>query len=32
MIIRQYLIEEYGSLDKAPPKAKSRINYMEVFK
>lgn len=29
---RQYLIEEYGSLEKAPPKARARINYMEVFK
>lgn len=29
---RQYLIEEYGSLEKAPPKAKSRMQYMEVFK
>ena len=29
---RQYLIEEYGELEKAPPRARARINYMEVFK
>ena len=28
---RQYLIEEYGSLEKASPRARARINYMEVF-
>ena len=29
---KQYIIEEYGSLEKAPLKAQNRIRYMEVFK
>lgn len=29
---KQYVVEEYGSLEEAPPKAQNRIRYMEVFK